>query len=149
MIEIIIFLVLLITGYGFGTYREKAHYKSIHQREAKYKDIMVFESRFPPASGKVSNGQMVYGNVVISVDFFKKFVAGLRMLIGGQLNSYETLLDRARREAVIRMKKAASSQGANRIFNVKFETASISQGANGSVGSIEVLAYGSAIAATE
>ena len=70
MIEIIIFLVLLITGYGFGSYSEKAHYKSIHQREAKYKDIMVFESRFPPATGKVSNGQMVHGNVVISVDFF-------------------------------------------------------------------------------
>ena len=149
MIEIIVFLVLLALGYGFGSYREKKHYKSIHQNETKYQDIMVFESRFPPTTGQVSDGQMVQGNVVISVDYFKKFVAGLRMLVGGRLTTYETLLDRSRREAVIRMKKAASENGANRIFNVKFETSSISKGASGGVGSIEVLVYGSAISATE
>jgi len=149
MLELIIFLVLLTVGYGFGTYREKNHYKSIHQNEAKYKDIMVFESRFPPTEGQPRDGQMVQGNVVISVDYFKKFVAGLRMLVGGRLTTYETLLDRSRREAVIRMKKDASEKGANRIFNVKFETSSISKGANGGVGSIEVLVYGSAISATE
>ena len=149
MIEILIFLTLLILGYGFGSYREKAHYKSIRKNEAKYKDIMVFESRFLPTASQLSDGEIVQGNVVISVDYFKKFVAGLRMLVGGRLNSYETLLDRARREAVIRMKKAASAKGANRVFNVKFETSSISQGASGMIGSIEILAYGSAINATE
>ena len=145
MIEFILFLVLMIAGYSFGTYREKAHYKTIRQQEAKYKDIMLFESRFPPSTSQAFDGQIVQGNVVISVDYFKKFVAGLRMLIGGNLNSYETLLDRGRREAIIRMKKAASTKGTNRIFNIKFETSSISKGANGSVGSIEVLVYGSAI----
>jgi len=149
MIEILIFITLLILGYGFGSYREKTHYKSIRKNEAKYKDIMVFESRFLPTAGQLSDGEIVQGNVVISVDYFKKFVAGLRMLVGGRLNSYETLLDRARREAVIRMKKAASAKGANRVFNVKFETSSISQGASGMIGSIEILAYGSAINATE
>jgi len=149
MIEILIFITLLILGYGFGSYREKTHYKSIRKNEAKYKDIMVFESRFLPTASQLSDGEIVQGNVVISVDYFKKFVAGLRMLVGGRLNSYETLLDRARREAVIRMKKAASAKGANRVFNVKFETSSISQGASGMIGSIEILAYGSAINATE
>ena len=149
MYELIIFLVLLTLGYGFGTYREKKHFQSIHKNEAKYQAIMVFESRFPPTQGIVSDGQLVQGNVVISVDYFKKFVAGLRMLIGGRLTTYETLLDRARREAVIRMKREANVNGANRIFNVKFETASISKGAGNGVGSIEVLVYGSAISATE
>ena len=149
MFEIILFLVLLTLGYSFGSYREKKHYKSIHENEAKYQDIMVFESRFPPTDGQPRDGQMVQGNVVISVDYFKKFVAGLRKLVGGRLTTYETLLDRSRREAVIRMKKDASEKGANRIFNVKFETSSISQSARGGVGSIEVLVYGSAISAAD
>jgi len=45
MIELGIFLVLICLGYGFGSYREKAHYRSIQEREKTLKDILVFESR--------------------------------------------------------------------------------------------------------
>ena len=88
---------------------------------------------------------MVCGNVVISIDFFKKFVSGLRNIVGGRMSSYETLIDRARREALLRMKEAAAAQGANYVFNVKMETSSISKGHKDSIGSVEVLAYGTAI----
>lgn len=157
MIDIIIVITLLLLGYGFGSYRERKHYQSIREREIELKDILVFESRFPPgysssvnSSGGEQNlscdgGQMVTGNVVISIDYFKMFVAGLRKLIGGRLRSYESLLDRGRREAVLRMKQQARGIGANRVFNVKFESSSISKGASGNLGSIEVLVYGSAL----
>lgn len=146
MIEIGIFLVLLALGYGVGSYREKKHYQSIFRREEELRDILLFESRFPPkaTSAGVSNGVMVQGNVVISSDYFKAFVAGLRKLVGGRLRSYESLLDRGRREALLRMKAQAKELGSDQIFNVKFETSSISKGAQDRLGSIEVLVYGSA-----
>lgn len=43
------------------------------------------------------------------------------------------------------MKKSADDHGANKVFNIKLETASISKSAKGKIGSIEVLAYGTAL----
>lgn len=145
MTEIIIVLSLLALGYGFGSYREKKHFQSIFQREEELQNIMVFETRFPEKPASDKGGELVHGNVVISADYFKTFVAGLRKLVGGRLRSYETLLDRGRREAVLRMKQQARSLGANKILNVKFETSSVSQGAQGNLASIEVFVYGSAV----
>ena len=147
MIDLIILLSLLLLGYVFGSYREKRHYKSIFAREETYKDILLFDTKVIPSElgANVVGGEIVQGHVVVSVDYFKRFVAGLRKLFGGNLKSYETLLDRGRREAVLRMKEQAQEKGANMIFNVKFETASISKGAKQSIGSVEVFAYGSAI----
>ena len=147
MVDLIIFITLLALGYGFGSYREKKHYQSIFEREETFQDILLFESKMIPddLSPQVTGGEIVLGHVVISVDYFKRFVAGLRKLFGGNLKSYETLLDRGRREAVLRMKEQAKEQHSNMIFNIKFETASISKGASGNIGSIEVFVYGSAI----
>ena len=145
MFEIGIVLSLLALGYGFGSYREKAHFKSIIEREAEFNKILVFDSARSPTPAKETGGQMVLGNVVISTDYFKMFVAGLRMLVGGRLTTYESLLDRGRREAVLRMKSQARKLGADCIFNVKFETSSISKGGQDTLGSVEVLVYGTAI----
>ena len=142
--SIITVVVLLIIGYFVGTSFERKHYKSIIKRERRLRNILVFDSKFPKDM-EASGGLLVQGNVVVSVDYFKRFVAGLRQLVGGRLRSYESLLDRGRREAVLRMKEEARSQGANHIFNVRFETAAISQGAQGALGSVEVLVYGSAV----
>lgn len=143
MLELGILLILLILGYSVGSYREKRHYQSIFEREKALADILVFESRVVPEG--VIGGQMLQGNVVISTDYFKRFVAGLRMLVGGRLGTYESLLDRGRREAVLRMKEQAREQGIQQIFNVRFETSSISKGAESTIGSIEVLVYGSGV----
>ncbi|RBP47104.1 YbjQ family protein [Arenicella xantha] len=145
MIEFVIFLSLILLGFGFGSYREKQHYRSIIEREAQYRDILVFESSYPKEQTDGHGGQLVQGSVVISADYFKTFVAGLRKLIGGRLRSYESLLDRGRREAVLRMKHEAHQAGANHVFNVRFETSSISKGESGTLSSVEVLVYGSAV----
>ena len=145
MIELGILVALLVLGYGVGSYREKRHYQSIFEREAQFANIMVFDSRSPIHIEQHQGGQLVMGHVVISVDYFKAFVAGLRLLVGGRLTTYESLLDRGRREAVLRMKQEAEALNADHIFNVKFETASISKGAQNSIGSVEVFVYGSAL----
>jgi len=145
MYELIITAVLLLLGYFFGTYREKAHYESIHVRERELASVLLFASRMPPDDMSPNGGRLVQGQVVVSVDYFKRFVAGLRKLVGGRLTSYESLLDRGRREAILRMKQEAHEHGANMVFNFKVETSSISKGQGGSLGCIEVLAYGSAV----
>jgi uncharacterized protein YbjQ (UPF0145 family) len=71
--------------------------------------------------------------------------AGLRSLLGGRIGAYESLVDRARREAVLRMKRHAQDQGATQIFNVKLETSSISKGNRRQIGSVEIFAYGTGL----
>jgi uncharacterized protein YbjQ (UPF0145 family) len=145
MTDIIIFLVLMSLGYGFGQLFERRHYKSIREREAQLKDIILLQSKIPPPSLNAAHEQfLVTGNVVISVDYFKRFVAGLRNLIGGRVTPYETLIDRARREAILRMKEEAMESGAKFIINVKYEMCSIYKGRRNNIGSVEALAYGSA-----
>ena len=69
----------------------------------------------------------------------------MRNIFGGRVTSYETLLDRARREAILRMKEEAKELNAELVFNIKLETSSIYKGKGNSVGSVEVLAYGTAL----
>lgn len=144
MADLIVLVTLMAMGYFFGRYYEKRHYKSIIKREAAYRQIAAIASRIPPASQTPVATTLVTGSVVISVDYFKRFLASLRSLIGGKVVSYESLLDRARREAILRMKQQAKDSGANKIFNIKLETASISKSAKGNIGAVEVLAYGTA-----
>ncbi|MDH5473173.1 MAG: YbjQ family protein [Gammaproteobacteria bacterium] len=145
MYDLIIFITLLALGYFFGRAAEKRHYKSIITREQMLKDIIAVNSRVPPMDQGPLSSALVSGNVVVSVDYFKRFLAGLRALVGGRVVSYESLLDRARREAILRMKQQARELNAIMVFNTKLETASISKNARGAIGSIEVVAYGTAL----
>ncbi len=146
MIELGILLSLLVLGYLVGSWLERRHYRSIIRREAAFRRIPVFATRHLPtelAAG--TRTTLVTGSVVISVDYFKRFLAGLRALVGGRVTAYESLIDRARREAILRAQDQARRKGASMVFNLKLETASISKGARDSVGSVEVLAYGTAV----
>jgi uncharacterized protein YbjQ (UPF0145 family) len=148
MIEFITFITLLFLGYVVGQILEQNHYRSIRRRESLLRNIPLIASKKLPESFGTCKTQLVAGNVVISVDYFKKFVAGLRNLVGGRVTSYESLIDRARREALLRMREEARELGASYVFNVKMETSSISKGQNNSIGSVEILAYGTAIITT-
>ena len=144
MYDLIFFLVLLLLGYVFGQRAEKRHFRSIIEREKQLRDILVFSERRIPDEDKLA-GTLVFGSVVVSVDFFKRFVAGLRTLVGGRVSAYESLLERARREAILRMKEEARRSGAKSVWNTRLETASIYKGAQQSIGAVEVLAYGTAV----
>lgn len=149
MIDLLIFLTLVLLGYVFGRAAEARHFKSIRERERRFRNILTFSARFPPPQEAPVHSELVAGNVVISIDYFKRVVAGLRGLVGGKISAYESLIERARREAVLRMKEEAERKGATQIFNVKLETASISKGGEQQIGSVEVYAYGTALIPVE
>jgi uncharacterized protein YbjQ (UPF0145 family) len=143
--DLIIFLVLLTLGYGFGRVAESRHFKSIREREQQLVSILAFSERLPPVSNTPRKVALVGGSVVVSVDYFKRVAASLRNIFGGRVMALETLLERARREAILRMKQEAADLGAAMVVNVKLETSSISKGKKGQVGAVEVYAYGTAL----
>lgn len=140
----IIFAVgLVVVGGLVGYRREKKHYASIKQREAAYARQPILNTKTLPPQAAAARTEMVCGSVVISIDRFKQLLAGLRTIFGGEIHSYTSLIDRARREAVLRMREQAL--GADIIVNLKMETASLSQGAKKQMGTVEVMAYGTAV----
>lgn len=143
-IDLIIFLSLLLMGYLVGSLLEWRHYRSIRQREAALIHQATVPSEALPTGGYAAIG-FAAGNVVISVDFFKRFLAGLRNIFGGRVSAYETLIDRARREAILRMKE--SYPQADMFLNVRVETASVGSQhlSNRGVACLEVCAYGTAV----
>lgn len=143
-LDLIVFLALLAAGYFFGQAAERRHYKSIIRREKELHNVLCSSERHLPDIGRVE-GKLVSGSVVVSIDYFKRFVAGLRNLVGGRVSAYESLVDRARREAILRMKAEAQAYGARSVWNIRLETSSIYKSTQGSIGSVEVLAYGTAV----
>lgn len=137
------FLGFLVLGFISGRIIESLHYKSLKQREKELAAILTFSDRTVPAEFSAHVG-LVMGSVVLSNDYFQKLLAGLRKIFGGNIRVYESLLIRARREAVLRMKAAAKARGARGIFNIKFETSTIGGGKG--VTSVEVIVYGTAVA---
>ncbi|MCM8774603.1 MAG: YbjQ family protein [Candidatus Omnitrophica bacterium] len=146
MSQFLITIVFIACAYFIGNLIENRHYSYIKEREKRFLNLPTVTTKdLPLAEEEIYEARLVYGSVVISVDYFKRILAGLRNIFGGEVSSYETLLDRGRREAILRMKESAKD--AIGIVNLRLETSSIGQLANkrGSIGSVEILAYGTAI----
>ena len=92
MVDIGIFVVLLVLGYGFGQYNEQRHYRSIKKREAEHASLPAIATRHPPTDQQYEQ-HLVAGNVVVASDYFKSFVASLVNIFGGRVRSFEPLLD--------------------------------------------------------
>ena len=146
MDQLVVCIILVLLGLIAGSTAEKRHYRSIKAREAALLRLpAVTIERCVNPQAEIEKAELVTGSVVISLDYFKRILAGLRNIVGGRVKSYETLLERGRREALLRMKKSAAD--ANMILNVRLETSSSGQNADQrkSIGRIEVLAYGTAV----
>ncbi len=80
------------------------------------------------------------GTVVRSRFIGRDLVAGLRMIVGGEIHEYTKLLAESREQALDRMIAQAQSLGADAVIGVRFETTDAGQGQ-----ATEVLAYGTAV----
>ncbi len=146
LVQLGVFILLIAIGFWAGRRAEKKHYRSIIEREKRFLDLPAVSIKSAIDQAKtIQSSTLVVGNVVVSIDYFKRILAGLRNIIGGNVGSYETLIDRGRREAILRMKEKMPN--ADIIINTRIETSIIGATANqkNAVGSIEVLAFGTAI----
>ncbi len=137
----------LVFAYFIGSLLENRHFKSIREREAATHGFPVVTFDTMPEAWKVNSADMVTGSIVVSLDYFKRVIAWLRGIVGGRIKTYEPLLDRARREAVLRMIESAKSQGYDAVFNVRLETSRLANARRDGKGiaGVEMLAFGTAV----
>jgi len=79
------------------------------------------------------------GSTVRARNIGRDIFAGLKNLVGGEIEEYTKLMAQAREQAIDRMIADAESLGADAIINVRFTTAMVMQGCS------EILAYGTAV----
>ena len=131
-------LVLFCIGFAFGRYYERKHLRELEENEKRFAHIRLDTNKFQTSE---RTGQFVSSNVVISHDYFKYIIASIQNFFGGRLTTYESVVDRARREAVVRLKQEAEKMGSTHIMGLRLSTTEM--GMEG--GMVEVFAYGTAI----
>lgn len=138
LLKLIVFAVLFSVGWFVGRGVERRHLQALSIREQRYANIAIDSKRL---GQHVNSGQLICSNVVISHDYFKYVLAQIYSFFGGRIVSYESLMQRAQREAIVRLKQQAQEMGAIYISGLRIETTSLSdQG-----GMVEVMAYATAI----
>ncbi len=143
-----ILFILLILGITFftGSIIEKRHFDNIKKREIALfrQPIINFGAKTWNTNRKIKKIELVTGEAVISGDYFKNFVAGLKNFFGGRLTTFESVLDRGRREAILRMREKA--RGANFIVNTRIESIMLNDTyMQETVPQCAIIAYGTAI----
>jgi uncharacterized protein YbjQ (UPF0145 family) len=138
----------LLLGFGIfvGGYRERRHITSLDRREAETKHVLVTNLKRIPDEERVDRATLVDGEVVIATDYFKSFATAMRNLFGGEMRAAQSLMTRARREALLRMIEQAQALGAQEVWNVRFAFSNITQmsGNKGAI-AVEIYAYGTAV----
>ncbi|MDC8003746.1 YbjQ family protein [Aureisphaera galaxeae] len=79
------------------------------------------------------------GSTVRARNIGRDIFAGLKNIVGGEIEEYTKLQAHAREQAIQRMMADANRLGADAVVNVRLTTSMIMQGAS------EILAYGTAV----
>lgn len=135
-----------------GSAIERAHLQDIVKREQQTATLPAITLKHLPPEWTVDGASptpssLVMGSVVVSIDHFKRFLAGWRMIVGGRVHSIETLMIRGRREALLRLKENASRDGYDALMNVRFETSTVASNLSkrNGVAGVEVFAFGTGL----
>lgn len=146
LFNIVFPFVMLVIFYFIGRSVERRHLRRLDEQEAALSHIVVHELKSLPSGWTVTAEPMlVYGSVVLANDYFKMFISSLKKIVGGHLREYERLVERGRREAIIRMKQMAADNGYNVVWNMRIETSMLADGKRGGATSAELYAYGTAM----
>jgi uncharacterized protein YbjQ (UPF0145 family) len=142
-------VVLILVGLFAGRIAERKHLTDLDRREAALKGMIATNMKSFPGADPAAGAALVLGEAVISSDYFKSFLAKIRKIIGGELKSYESLMERGRREAIARMLERARQAGFDAVCNVRIEGvdiagASKSNGKANVVTSVTLVASGTA-----
>lgn len=147
MEQLLISALLLALGFVSGKTVEHLHYQDLAKRERRQRRLMLTTTSRVPADWRVEDAALLTGTVVISIDYWKRFAAGIRQIFGGNVRSYETLFERARREAILRLKEAAAAKGFDAVIGVRLESVELANmGASGrGTAGVELMASGTGL----
>jgi uncharacterized protein YbjQ (UPF0145 family) len=130
-----------VIGWLVATWFERQHLKQLTAREIPLQDIHLNTFKTPPTCNP-DHSALLIGSVVIAHDFFRTLIIFIRKLVGGNIRHYERLVERGRREALVRLKETASERGLDTVINVRF-TASVVAGKF--LNAVEIVAYGTGL----
>ncbi|PNV62455.1 hypothetical protein C0033_07735 [Clostridium sp. chh4-2] len=82
---------------------------------------------------------LVKGSSIMTVHAGKDIMNSFKTLVGGELTSYNEMMEKARELATERMISQANALGADAVVAVRYNSSSVAQGA------AEVMAYGTAV----
>ena len=88
---------------------------------------------------KIATLSLVKGSTIHSKHLGKDIAEAFKTLVGGELKSYNEMMNEARAIATKRMVGEAEAMGADAIVNIRYASSAIMQGA------AEVIAYGTAV----
>lgn len=122
-------VVLISIGLTIGRLVERRHLRCIAVRRAALSHMLVSDLRsFPGHADGAVHGpvpQLIMAEAVIAADYLKSLLAALRKIVGGELRSYQSLMHRAREEAMLRVMEQAQSLGYDAVCNVRLYTTDI------------------------
>jgi len=101
--------------------------------------MIVVSTDYIPGKKIVKAVGLVRGNTIRARHVGKDILAGLKNLVGGEIEEYTKMVAESREQCLDRMVENAEDLGADAVINVRFMTASMMQGA------AELLAYGTAV----
>lgn len=126
LFQISIPLIFLGLGLFVGRAREKAHFADLDRRERELAGMLLSDIKSFPGGVDVSRTPvLVVDSTAIATDYLKSWLAGFKKILGGELRSYNSLMERARREALLRIMERAHEQGFDAICNLRLDTADI------------------------
>lgn len=79
------------------------------------------------------------GSTVRARNIGRDIFAGLKNIVGGEIEEYTKLQAQSREQAMQRMEQDAKRMGADAVVNIRLTTSMVMQGAS------EILAYGTAV----
>ena len=127
LIGLALTVVFVALGFFAGSAAERKHFAHLAQKEYDTQAVIQTNSKqfLAPSVNMQLPPTMVVAETVIASDYFKNFLSQFRKFFGGELRSYHSLMDRARRETTVRLLETARSLGYNAICNVRLETADV------------------------
>lgn len=130
-----------IIGWLVATWFERRHLRLMTQREIPLHQISLNTLKHTP-NCEAEACTLLIGSVVVAHDYFRTLIIFIRKLIGGNIKPYERLVQRGRREALIRLREEADLRAIDKIINVRFTTTAIS---GRFLHAVEMVAYGTGI----
>ena len=101
--------------------------------------MIVVTTDYIPGKKIVEAVGLVRGNTIRARHVGRDILAGLKNIVGGEIEDYTKMIAESREQCLDRMVEEAKALGADAIINVRFATSSMMQGA------AELLAYGTAV----
>lgn len=135
-------LAPILVLWSVALWLRRRHLRSLDERElAAGRPLLSTLKGIPPGYG---DPVLALGNVVVSHARVRTLAITWRRIVGGRVPLLADLIERARREALLRLEEDAAERGATLVVNLRFSTFAIGM-SDGGGKAVEIVASGTAV----